>query len=138
MPRIVTNYQSTTIILPFERRGIERRQLGMAPRTVMLAPLDADLQEMASRPQAHFRLGPFIVAPAIENDLLVKLRVGGCVCSNGLISASLLKQRPAAYPPGARRRTAEDLVAVTLEVSAEKDLMLDCGLLASVVWAVEL
>jgi|SRR5882724_123485 len=133
MPKI-TMYQSTVVILPFERIGIERRTPGMAPRRVTLRPLDGDMQEMMKRPQASLRIGSFIVASAIENDLLVKLRFGSTARTNGLVSAALLKQLQVAGP--SLVCSVEELSTFVLEAEADKNLMLDCGLIASVSWSV--
>jgi len=132
----IKRYRSTVVILPFERGGIERRRLGMAPRRVALRALDEDLQEMMSRPDASMRIGSFIVAKDIENDLLVKIRVGQSVHTNGLVSAALLKQIGVAGPGVVC--SVEELSSIVLEVEAERDLILDCGVLASVSWSVNL
>jgi len=119
MAKIIGMWHSRMVILPFERKCLERHQIGMDPRPLKLEPISGELLT----DKCQVVLMGLVVNPNIESDLLLHIVINGKLRTNGHVSAALIKQ---AHNP---IRWDHD-IPVVVTAQAMKDLVVDCGLVA--------
>jgi len=109
------------ILLPFPRVGLEAFVPSMEPRTIEL-PIPDELFYAQS-----FLLGPFLATPGIAEDLLVQVFINGSSVRRvaGFCSASLLNEFREVGTVLRRGST------VAIQVKPLRNMLLDCGFLAS-------
>jgi len=117
--KIISTWRSIMVILPFERKDLERHQVGMDPRPIKLEPITGELLT----PGCQVVLLGLVVNSSIGSDLLLNIVINGKPRTNGHVSAALIEK--------ARNPIQWDYdIPVFVTAQALKDLVVDCGFVA--------